>query len=111
MKKKNKNSKGYYKQENIIYDNPKEAQSYPHFRRYYKSKHPAMITGEHSESEWNYRKTMHGERDGRHLNEIISPNPNPLDPNPMYVAKRVRHDNKDNFSKWRYNWKIRNKKK
>ena len=66
-----------------------------------------MITGEYSSNEWKYRKVMHGNRDGRHLNETIYPNPNPLDKEPMNVAKRVRHDRKANFSTWRYNWKIK----
>lgn len=100
-----------HKQNYIIYDKPYEKIKYPHFRKYKKSKHPAMITSEYSVNEWNYRKVMHGEKDGRHTNEVFFPNPNPLDSKPMYVARRVRHDNKNNFSKWRYNWKIRNKKK
>ncbi len=106
--KKVKNKKPYYTQNKYIeYDKPNENQVYPHFRRYKKSNHPAMITGEYSQKEWKYRKVMHDDKDGRHLNEMIYPNPNPLDPDPMYVAKRVRHDDKNNFSKWRYKWKIR----
>lgn len=110
MKKRNK--KYIDKQNNfIVYDKPNEKQKYPHFRKYFNSKHPAMITGEHSSNEWNYRKVMHGEKDGKHLNETIDPNPNPLDKRPMHVSKRVRHDDKSNFSKWRYNWNLKNKKK
>lgn len=106
--KKKKNNRTYYTQNHYIeYDKPNGEQKYPHFRKYKKANHPAMITGEYSEKEWNYRKVMHGDRDGRHLNDKIEPNPNPLDPDPMYVAKRVRHDDKNNFSKWRYKWKIR----
>ncbi len=105
---KDKKKKFYYKQNNyIVYDLPNETQVFPHFRKYKKSNHPAMITGEYSEEEWNYRKVMHGDRDGRHLNETFDPNPNPLDLEPMHVARRVRHDNKENFSKWRYRWKIK----
>jgi hypothetical protein len=91
----------------IVYDKPNIKQSYPHFRKYKKSGHPAMITSEYSKNEWNYKKVMHGSHDGRHLNDTIDPNPNPLDKKPMNVAKRVRHDQKNNFSTWRYNWKIR----
>jgi hypothetical protein len=83
------------------------AEYYPHFRIYFKSRrHPALITREHSPDEYEYRKVMHSERDGRHLNERIFPNPNRTDPNPMYIAKRKRHDEKNNFSRnklpWRY---------
>lgn len=91
----------------IVYDKPNEKQKFPHFRKYKKSKHPAMITSEYSNFEWNYRKVMHNRKDGRHLNDIYYPNPNPLDSEPMYVAKRVRHDKKDNFSNWKYKWKIK----
>ena len=83
----------------------KTKETYPHFRHYKKSGHPALITGEHSSDEYKYRKVTHSERDGRHLNEKISPNPNKYDRRPMYIAKRTRHDKKDNFSKWKYPWK------
>lgn len=70
-----------------------------------KSKHPALIVDEHSEKEYKYRKVMHNERDGRHLNEKVYPNPDKSDSRPMYIAKRKRHDSKENFSKWKYPWK------
>lgn len=91
----------------IEFDKPNEIQIYPHFRKYKKSGHPAMITGEYSVSEWNYKKVMHSNKDGRHLNDTIVPNPNPLDPKPMHITKRTRHDKKEHFSNWRYKWKIR----
>ena len=104
----NEKSKKVYTQNKYIeYDKPNEIQIYPHFRKYKKSQHPAMITSEYSQNEWNYKKVMHGIKDGKHLNEKIFPNPNPLDSNPMYVTKRIRHDNKNNFSNWRYKWKIK----
>ena len=69
-----------------------------------------MIVGEQKTDtkgeEQNYRKIMHNDRDGRHLNKKIEPNPDKKDPKPMYVAKRVRHDSKDNFSNWTYPWEI-----
>lgn len=80
-------------------------EDYPHFRRYRKSGHPTLIVDEHSDDEYKYRKVMHSERDGRHLNEKIEPNPNPTDPEPMYIAKRERHDKKKHFEKrlpWEY---------
>lgn len=98
--------KKLHKNEPLKHKNPEE-DSYPHFRRYNKSKHPALITGEYSTEEYNYRKVMHNEKDGRHLNEIVSPNPNKYDNKPMYIAKRVRHDEKTNFSTWKYPWKYK----
>lgn len=89
-----------------IADNKKrEKETYPHFRRYKVSNHPALIVSEHSEEEYNFRKVMHSERDGRHPNEKVYPNPNPKDDKPMYIGKRVRHDKKNRFDKrlpWKY---------
>lgn len=87
----------------------KKKDTFPHFRKYKKSNHPALITGEKTKTEYNYRKVMHSERDGRHLNEKVYPNPNPKDKKPMYIGKRVRHDKKENFSKWKYSWKYKGK--
>ena len=79
---------------------------YPHFRYYKKSNHPALIVGEQPEEEYKYRKVMHGEKDGKRTNEMVYPNPDPKDPEPMYIGKRVRHDKKNNFENqplpWRY---------
>lgn len=78
---------------------------YPHFRNYKKSGHPALIEGEYSESEYSYRKVMHGQRDGRHLNDEVTPNPKTGDPDPMYIGRRVRHDDKKYFGNplpWEY---------
>ena len=82
---------------------------YPHFRYYKKANHPALIVGEKSQEEYNYRKVSHSERDGRHLNEKVEPNPNPQDKRPMYIGKRIRHDKKANFSKWIYPWLYKKK--
>lgn len=83
-------------------------ETFPYFRHYYMSGHPALIVGEHSESEYKYRKVMHSDHDGRHLNEIVNPNPNKRDKEPMYIAKRVRHDKKKHFGK-KYPWKYHGK--
>ena len=94
--------------------------AYPHFRFYRKSKHPALIVGEQKGikqtaqgekqiDEYRYRKVMHGEKDGRHLNEVVYPNPNPKDDKPMYIAKRVRHDDKENFENAPLPWRYPNK--
>lgn len=83
----------------------KSQETFPHFRKYKKSGHPALITAEHSEKEYKYRKVMHSNKDGRHLNEKVSPNPNPKDKQPMYITKHVRHDEKKFFGArlpWKY---------
>ena len=98
-KQKNKRSKS------------KKDEEYPHFRKYKVNNHPALIVQEHSSEEYDFRKVTHAERDGRHLNEKVDPNPNPADPKPMYIAKRIRHDKKANFSKNKYPWKMPKKKK
>ena len=84
-------------------DTPEPPEDYPYFRRYKVSSHPALITAEHSEDEYDFRKVTHSERDGRHPNERVFPNPNPADPNPMYIVKRTRHDKKNRFGE-RYPW-------
>lgn len=90
--------------------NQLKIEEYPHFRHHKKSNHPALIVGERTTEEYDYRKVTHSERDGRHLNEKVEPNPNPADKKPMYIGKRIRHDKKDNFSKWKYPWKYKKKK-
>lgn len=82
----------------------KQAETYPHFRHHLKSKHPALITGEKEPDEYTYRKATHSEREGRHINEKIEPNPDPTDNRPMYIVKRTRHDKKKHFGK-RLPWK------
>lgn len=90
---------------------------YPHFRYSKKSKHPALIVGEqkgkkvdingneHTTEEYRYRKVMHGEKEGGRTNETVYPNPNPKDPKPMRIAKRVRHDDKEHFEEKPLPWK------
>ena len=88
-------------------------ETYPHFRYYKLSKHPTLVVGEQNGSkgdEYRYRKVMHGDRDGRHLNEMVYPNPNSKDKDPMYIGKRVRHDLKTKFEKNPLPWKYPKKK-
>ena len=87
----------------------KNVEVFPHFRIYLKSNHPALIVGEQPVDEYRYRKVMHSEKDGRHVNEKVDPNPNPKDNRPMYIGKRVRHDKKKNFSNNSLPWKYPNK--
>ena len=83
-------------------------ESFPHFRRYSKSGHPALIVGEQvskDKEEYRFRKVMHNERDGDRPNEKVFPNPDPTDKRPMYLGKRVRHDEKRYFGSrlpWKY---------
>ncbi len=90
---------------------------YPHFRYNRKSKHPALIVGEQKSvenvEEYKYRKVMHSEKEGNRRNDKIFPNPNPKDKEPMYIARRVRHDDKNNFEPKPLSWKLPkdNKKK
>ena len=79
--------------------------TYPHFRNYKKSGHPALITAERSNDEYNYRKVMHSEKDGKRRNEKVFPNPNKRDSEPMYIGKRVRHDKKKFFDPFPLPWK------
>lgn len=82
---------------------------YPHFRYYKKANHPALIVGEQTTEEkgeeYKYRKVMHSKRDGGRPNEKVDPNPNPNDPDPMYIGKRVRHDEKQYFGTKPLPWK------
>ena len=64
-----------------------------------------MITAEYSKDEYNFRKVMHNEKDGKRRNEMIFPNPDPLDRQPMYIGKRVRHDKKKYFERQPLSWK------
>ena len=80
-------------------------EQFPHFRYYKKSKHPALITSERTKDEYNYRKVMHSDRDGKRTNEKVYPNPNPNDKQPMYIGKRVRHDKKVFFNEKPLPWK------
>ncbi len=88
---------------------------YPHFRYYKPSKHPALIVGEqvteNNVEEYRYRKVMHSEKDGERNNEKVYPNPNPSDPDPMYIGKRVRHDEKNKFEPRPLPWKYPKKDK
>ena len=81
---------------------------FPHFRKYRKSGHPALIVGEQTtdkKEEYRYRKVTHSEYENRHLNEKVYPNPNPSDPEPMYIGKRTRHDEKKHFDPKPLPWK------
>lgn len=87
---------------------------YPHFRHYKKSGHPALIVGEQKregeKDEYKFRKVMHSEKDGGRKNEKVYPNPDPQDKKPMWIGKRIRHDEKKYFSERPLPWKYKKKK-
>lgn len=109
VENKQRNKGNAQQQSDIYYPEDGEIIPFPHFRKYVKADHPALIIGESvnekQKEEFVYRKVSHSERDGRHLNEKIVPNPNKKDPAPMYISKRPRRDEKKFFSKWIYRWK------
>ena len=100
MKKKKKKSKRFV-----------EA-PFPHFRYYKKSKHPALILGETKEDKNRYlfRKVSHSSNVARKRGyEVVTPNPDPSDPNPMIIERRKRVDSKDNFERVPKPWVYRKK--
>ena len=95
------------KEKTVVGNKPKprrEKETFPHFRYYKKSNHPVLIIGEQPVDEYKFRKVMHSERDGGRPNEKVYPNPNPKDPKPMYIGKRVRHDKKTQFESYKLPW-------
>lgn len=110
VSEKQRKAENRKQQSDIYYPEDGKIISFPHFRKYVKADHPALIVGEtvneNKKEEFLYRKVTHSEKDGRHLNEKIVPNPNKKDPSPMYISKRTRRDEKKFFSKWMiYRWK------
>lgn len=86
---------------------------YPHFRKYTKSKHPALIVGsakiEKQDDGYLYRKTSHSSKMSK-KSEKVYPNPNPKDPKPMYIEKRKRADYRNKFGP-KLPWKFPQKNK
>ena len=77
--------------------------SFPHFRIYKKSKHPALILDyanidKHHDG-YLYRKTSHSKKMTQKGCEKVFPNPNPIDQKPMYIEKKKRVDYKMQFGK------------
>lgn len=105
-----RSKKGVFHQSSKISKSQHIKAAYPHFRYYRKSGHPALIVGEHDADEYRYRKVMHNAKDGNRTNEIVYPNPDPRDSEPMYIGKRVRHDKQKNFEDKPLPWKYPSKK-
>ena len=76
---------------------------FPHFRKYFKSQHPALILDEHGVN-YSFRRVTSSRFSGHHLNEEVNPNPDIKRSEPMYIVKRIEEDNKKRFSIWKYPW-------
>lgn len=86
----------------------KNKEEFPHFRRYKKSGHPALITGE-VEDNYNFRRVTSSEFSGHHRNEKVFPNPDKRKTTAMYIVKQRQTDKKIFFSKKKYPWKYPSK--
>ncbi len=86
---------------------------FPHFRKYKRSNHPALIIGlakiKKEADGFLYRKTSHSPGVSKKKCDKIDPNPNPNDNRPMYIEKRKRADFKFRFGE-KLNWKFPQKK-
>ncbi len=78
--------------------------TYPHFRHYTKSGHPALIL-ESEEENYKFRRVTSSEKSGHHKNEKVDPNPDKRRKTPMYIVKAIQKDKKTAFSRWKYPWK------
>lgn len=99
-------SKKYNKSTNKRSSVKKE--TYPHFRRYNKSGHPALILDEEND-DYLFRRVTSSEKSGHHKNEMVFPNPDKRRSTPMYIVKNRQKDKKKYFSKKKYPWKYPNK--
>lgn len=83
-------------------------ETYPHFRHYKVSGHPALILSEDSEdkAKYKFRRVTSSEFSGHHRNECIDPNPDKRRNKPMYIVKQRQSDYKTKFSAWKYPWKF-----
>lgn len=79
-------------------------EKFPHFRRYKKSGHPALILDEEND-DYLFRRVTSSEKSGHHKNEMIFPNPDKRRSTPMYIVKNRQKDKKKFFSKSKYPWK------
>ena len=84
-------------------------ETFPHFRKYRKSNHPALILAEVNDNkDYLFRRTSHQKSVARKKGyEEVNPNPNPRDPDPMFIEKRKRVDKKSNFYPRPYSWKYK----
>ena len=78
-------------------------EKFPHFRRYNKSGHPALILDEEND-DYLFRRVTSSEKSGHHKNEKVFPNPDKRRSSPMYIVKNRQKDKKKFFSKKKYPW-------
>lgn len=83
-------------------------EKFPHFRRYNKSGHPALILDEEKD-DYLFRRVTSSEKSGHHKNEKVFPNPDKRRSTPMYIVKNRQKDKKKYFSKKKYPWEYPNK--
>ena len=84
----------------------KVKETFPHFRKYFKSNHPALILKEEGE-DYHFRRVTSSEYSGHHKNEKVEPNPDKTRTTPMYIVKNKQKDKKKRFSPWKYPWKYK----
>ena len=85
-------------------------ETYPHFRKYFVSNHPALILEEKGD-DYRFRRVTSSEYSGHHKNEKVEPNPDKTKSTPMYIVKNKQQDKKQRFSLWEYPWEYPKKKK
>lgn len=85
-------------------------EEYPHFRKYFKSNHPALILSDQKD-DYEFRRVTSSEFSGHHRNEKVEPNPDRTRKTPMYIVKQRQRDKKKRFSSWKYPWKYEPKNK
>ena len=85
-----------------------QKEKFPHFRRYKKSGHPALILDEEKDN-YLFRRVTSSEKSGHHKNEKVFPNPDKRRTTPMYIVKNRQIDKKKFFSKQKYPWKYPSK--
>ena len=95
--------KGFKKTSKGVFMNPKFKK---HFRIYLRSNHPAYIIGEDGDCYLFHRVTS-SPKNGRHLNWMISPNPDTKRKTPMFIVKKKQRDKKKRFGK-RLNYNFKN---
>lgn len=78
--------------------NKNSAEEFPHFRRYNKSGHPALITDEFDDY-YKFRRVTSSEFSGHHRNEKVDPNPDKRRDTPMYIVKQRQRDKKNSLVK------------
>ena len=85
-------------------------ETFPHFRYYFKSRHPALILKEEDSEKYRFRRITTSELSGHHKNEKVDPNPDRTRSTPMYIVKAEQTDKKKRFSPWKYPWVYSKKK-